>query len=65
MTESPKAYTVICDGKTVRTFRTAKEAEELQQMIIAEPSLFVKIHTWDPGEFYPYVAFEETQENDN
>ena len=64
MTESPQAYTVICDGKTVRTFRTAEEAEELRKMIIAEPSLFIKIHVWHAGEFYPYVDFEETREEE-
>lgn len=59
MSENQKAYSVTCDGKTVRTFRTREEALMLRQALIEDPGLFIKVEEWDPGEFYNYVDFED------
>ena len=64
MSENRKAYSVTCDGKTVRTFRTHEEANELRQALIEDPGLFIKVEEWDPGEFYNYVGFEDEKADD-
>ena len=63
--DTRKVCIVKCHGKALGIFKTQEAAKELVDVIISEPAQFLSIDEWVPGEFYPWVDFEEDKELDN
>jgi hypothetical protein len=58
------AYTVWCKGGKVGTYRSREKAEQVLRAIASHPLEYLHIQTWQPGDHYDYVTFDDTDQED-